>query len=228
MPLGCAGTMISDRHVLTAAHCFIKKDCERDSLSEIFARRNWKVYYGGGCLPFARHTCSTFQQIARSVYIQKIVIPADYLTGPCLHNDIAIVTTRLRMLKLTTQMKQVTSLAKINLTRITCLREKWIFDDQICTSEMQESNICSGDSGSGLMFETDHGKWNIAGIASAGTDCRTINMAIKGIETPTNVDQLDGGIFIDVRAHNDFICQYSGLCFGKKPGNRPKIKTVLL
>lgn len=36
-----------------------------------------------------------------------------------------------------------------------------------------------GDSGSGLMFKTGNGVWNVAGVASAGTDCRIINIAIN-------------------------------------------------
>ncbi|KAM3728123.1 Trypsin-like protease [Dirofilaria immitis] len=127
-----------------------------------------------------------------------------------------------------TRMKKVTSLAKINVTRIACIQEKSIPQDQICTSEMQKSNMCSGDSGSGLMFKAVNGSWNIVGIASAGTDCRMINMAINLRKEPSNVFQLDGSIFIDVRAHNDFICQYSGLCFGEQLKNRQKIKAILL
>uniref|UniRef100_A0A1I7VI56 Peptidase S1 domain-containing protein n=1 Tax=Loa loa TaxID=7209 RepID=A0A1I7VI56_LOALO len=151
-----------------------------------------------------------------------IAIPADYLTGPCLHNDIAIATVKLKMLfeifenffskNLTTfpaslddvaciaqphdtvpntftlysrgsdptRMKKTTALSTINVTRIDCIPEEQILkgmNDQLCTSELQEANLCSGDSGSGLMFKTGNGIWNVAGVASAGTDCRIINIA---------------------------------------------------
>uniref|UniRef100_A0A0R3RJ68 Peptidase S1 domain-containing protein n=1 Tax=Elaeophora elaphi TaxID=1147741 RepID=A0A0R3RJ68_9BILA len=243
--------MISDRHILTAAHCFVQKDCERGAVTQITNSKQWKVYYGGGCLPFAKHTCPTFQQIARSVTIKNIAIPASYLTESCLHNDIAIVTVKLKMvliyfLNLTftkflysrgsdpTKMRKATALATINVTRVDCIPEMLITDevsDQLCTSELQEGNMCSGDSGAGLMYKTGDDIWNVVGVASAGTDCRIINIALNMKDEegmPVNGISLDGSVFIDLRAHSRFICQYAGLCFGSELDNQRKIKAVIL
>ncbi|EJW74111.1 hypothetical protein WUBG_14980 [Wuchereria bancrofti] len=131
-------------------------------------------------------------------------------------------------------MKKTTALSTINVTRIDCILEHQIpdgIDDQLCTSELQETNMCSGDSGAGLMFKTESGTWNIAGVASAGTDCRIINMAINSkdaTDEPIVDITLDGSVFIDVRAHSQFICQYAGICFDEKSENQPKIKAILL
>ncbi|KAL3990775.1 Trypsin family protein [Acanthocheilonema viteae] len=131
-------------------------------------------------------------------------------------------------------MRKTTALATINVTRIDCILEDTIpegKDDQLCTSELHEKNMCSGDSGSGLMFKTGNGVWNVAGVASAGTDCRIINMAMNmkdvGGESMDDIS-LDGSVFIDLRQHSEFICQYAGLCFNKKSKNQQKIKAILL
>ncbi|EFO12893.2 hypothetical protein LOAG_15638 [Loa loa] len=81
------------------------------------------------------------------------------------------------------------------------------------------------------MFKTGNGIWNVAGVASAGTDCRIINIAnnMKNVENELINDiSLDGSIFIDMRAHNQFICQYTGLCFDEQSKIQPKIKAILL
>lgn len=51
-------------------------------------------------------------------------------------------------------MKQTTALATINVTRIDCIADEPILDemdDQLCTSELQEGNMCSV-SGKKIFF----------------------------------------------------------------------------
>ncbi|VDK25403.1 unnamed protein product [Anisakis simplex] len=60
-----------------------------------------------------------------------------------------------------------------NLMPTRLCSKKWSFlgSGQICTPELSTRSACTGDSGGGLVSESDDGRWVLLGVISYGSSC---------------------------------------------------------
>uniref|UniRef100_A0A915C9S4 Peptidase S1 domain-containing protein n=1 Tax=Parascaris univalens TaxID=6257 RepID=A0A915C9S4_PARUN len=201
---------------------------------------SWTVYHSGECIPMSEDECQHNQIKAVRSKIRSVIIPKIFIDEKCARGDLAIVELDAKIFPAflaqplclasknnevplkaevaswgsdASRMKTVTTLTKIDLSTIPCSTES-TFKDVICVSESQEQNICMGDSGAGMVY-SNKGRKHIIGIASYGTDCRTIQMALDykdEFDEWEKLSELAGGVFTDIRPFSDFICKYTGVC----------------
>nr|XP_020765499.1 transmembrane protease serine 11B-like protein [Odocoileus virginianus texanus] len=207
----CGASLISDRYLVTAAHCFKNS---RDP-------RNYTVTFGTRVnLPYMKH------------YVQQIFIHENYIKGE-LHDDIAVILLTEKVL----YKNDVHSVCLPETTQIfppgegvvvtgwgalsydgaypvllqkapvkiidtnTCnAREGYngmVQDTMLCAGYI-EGNIdaCQGDSGGPLVHPNSRNIWYLVGIVSWGAECGTINKP---------------GVYTRVTAYRNWIASKTGI-----------------
>ncbi|XP_006873847.1 PREDICTED: transmembrane protease serine 11B-like protein-like [Chrysochloris asiatica] len=186
----CGASLISDRYLVTAAHCFKKSKNPR----------NYTVSFGTRVNPpYMKH------------YVQKIVIHEDYKPNEH-HDDIAVilltekvvfnndvhrvclpeasqiflpgegvVVTGWGALSHNGEYPVLLQKAPVKIIDTNTCNSKeayngLIWDTMICAGYM-EGNIdaCQGDSGGPLVYPNSRNIWYLVGIVSWGTECGQIN-----------------------------------------------------
>ncbi|MXQ88808.1 hypothetical protein E5288_WYG008354 [Bos mutus] len=207
----CGASLISDRYLLTAAHCFKNSQDPR----------NYTVTFGTRVnLPYMQH------------YVQQIFIHENYIRGE-LHDDIAVILLTEKVLF----KNDVHSVCLPEATQIfppgegvvvtgwgalsydgeypvllqkapvkiidTNICNAWeayngmIQDTMLCAGYL-EGNIdaCQGDSGGPLVHPNSRNIWYLVGIVSWGAECGTVNKP---------------GVYTRVTAYRNWIASKTGI-----------------
>ncbi|XP_066242073.1 transmembrane protease serine 11B-like protein [Saccopteryx leptura] len=207
----CGASLISERYLVTAAHCF------RKTLNP----RNYTVSFGTKVTPpYMQH------------YVQKIIIHENYISGEH-HDDIAIVQLSDNVL-FTNDVHRVClpeatqiflpgegvvvtgwgalsyngefpvylqkAPVKIIDTNICNAREAYdgmVKDTMLCAGYMEGIiDACQGDSGGPLVYPNSRNIWYLVGIVSWGVECGKINKP---------------GVYMRVTAYRKWIASKTGI-----------------
>ncbi|XP_066088853.1 transmembrane protease serine 11B-like protein [Saccopteryx bilineata] len=207
----CGASLISERYLVTAAHCF------RKTLNP----RNYTVSFGTKVTPpYMQH------------YVQKIIIHENYISGEH-HDDIAIVQLSDNVL-FTNDVHRVClpeatqiflpgegvvvtgwgalsyngefpvylqkAPVKIIDTNICNSREAYdgmVKDTMLCAGYMEGIiDACQGDSGGPLVYPNSRNIWYLVGIVSWGVECGKINKP---------------GVYMRVTAYRKWIASKTGI-----------------
>ncbi|MCP9258943.1 hypothetical protein DINM_001933 [Dirofilaria immitis] len=188
----CVGTLISNKHVITAAHCFIREDIKpslglchtKHAITEEDALKHIKIMYGSKCLKRSKiSNCFNLPPMKTMA-----IVSTDVFSTKLLRGDIALLELQREIdgkdanyICLATAMKRILmyNLQKLEFHRV-LNRDMCgeIFDklpnDVLCTDEAYNRNICLGDSGGGLMAQLHDGRWLLLGISSYGSPCKRL------------------------------------------------------
>ncbi|KAM9237254.1 transmembrane protease serine 11B-like protein [Dugong dugon] len=207
----CGASLISDRYLVTAAHCFQKTKNPK----------NYTVSFGIRVSPpYMQH------------YVQKIIIHEDYVPGEP-HDDVAVILLTEEVLfnnnvhrvclpeasqiflpgegvvvtgwgALFYNGKRPVLLQKAPVKIIdtnTCnAKEAYnglVWDTMICAGYMKGNiDACQGDSGGPLVYPNSRNIWYLVGIVSWGTECGKINKP---------------GVYTRVTSYSNWIASKTGI-----------------
>ncbi|XP_037385813.1 transmembrane protease serine 11B-like protein [Talpa occidentalis] len=207
----CGASLISDRYLVTAAHCFKKTQNPR----------NYTVSFGTRVTPpYMKH------------YIQQIIIHEDYVKGQH-HDDIAVILLTEKVLfkndvhrvclpeaaeifppgegvvvtgwgavSYDGEMPLLLQKAPVRIIDTNTCNAKEAYnglvqDTMLCAGYM-EGNIdaCQGDSGGPLVYPNSRDIWYLVGIVSWGLECGRINKP---------------GVYVRVTSYRNWIASKTGI-----------------
>ncbi|CAK1541815.1 unnamed protein product [Leptosia nina] len=188
----CGGTLVTHKHVITAAHCVTRKESVRvvnkNTLTVYLGKHNLRTSVEGVQISFVSHitvhpsyNATTFSRDLGVLRLRDPVQYTDFVRPACLWPD--------NMVDLDNVIGKIgsvvgwgfddTGVATEELTlvempvvdHLTCIRSyseffsRFTSDDTYCAGFRDGTSVCNGDSGGGMVFKMQ-GTWYLRGLVS--------------------------------------------------------------